>query len=77
LHLGVLFHENSATIWSMRAPKRKPIGKNTVIEVQVDPTGKSEAEIKALAEALAQAEVQKTFFSDMSVLMKDVKLKQK
>jgi hypothetical protein len=61
----------------MRAPKRKPIGKNTVIEVQVDPTGKSEAEIKALAEALAQAEVQKTFFSDMSVLMKDVKLKQK
>jgi hypothetical protein len=61
----------------MSDPKRKPIGKNTLIEVVVDPAGKSEAEIKAEAEALAQAEVQKTFFSDMSVLMKDVKLKQK
>jgi len=54
---------------------KKPIGKNEVIEVRVDPAGKTEAQIRAEAQALAEAEVQKTFQSDMSLLMKNVKLK--
>jgi hypothetical protein len=59
----------------MSSRLKKPIGKNEIIEVVIDPTGKSEAEIREEALKLAEAEVQKTFQSDMSVLMKNVKLK--
>ena len=58
----------------MKTRLKKPIGKNEVIEVVVDPTGKTEAQIQAEGQALAEAEVQKTFQSDMSELMKNVKL---
>ena len=59
----------------MKSPRKKPIGKNEIIEVTIDPAGKTEEQIRTEAQALAEAEVQKTFQSDMRVLMKDVKLK--
>jgi hypothetical protein len=61
----------------MKPTPKKHIGKNEVLEIIVDPKGKTEAQIKEEAHALAEAEVQKTFRSDMSELMKNVKLKTK
>jgi hypothetical protein len=59
----------------MKTRTVKPIGKNEVIEVVVDPAGKTEAQISTEGLEKAQAEVQKTFQNDMSLLMKNVKLK--
>ena len=61
----------------MNDKKKHRLGKNEIIEVTIDPAGKTEAQIQAEALTLAEAEVQKTFYSDMSVLMKNVKLKPK
>lgn len=55
----------------------KRLKKNEVIEVVVDPSGKTEEQIQSEAQALAEAEVQKSFRSNMAELMKNVKLKPK
>ncbi len=61
----------------MSESKKRRIGKNEVIEVVIDPAGKTETQIQEEALKLAEAEVQKTFSSDLKELMKNVKLKPK